>query len=217
MQINLCKHGKRGRTGQRCAPYGGAARAASKTAHRNPLPEPPNINTGSCNYRMLPNTATKKSDSLAAGKCRSAILNTAPYGGAVWAHRKFAHSTHLSDLTALTYNDHMLLDKEPNINLHTAPLPADAQLLTKTPWEERPDKTMRPRDDGGVIAGIRPPRDRLHAFLLHTSYSARTRKQKVAHHPKSQDNGKRQRSGRAPDCVSPPPPSNEETTPSPYS
>jgi hypothetical protein len=60
MQINHCKHIKRGRIGQRCAPYGGAARAPSKTARHNPLPELPTINTGSCNYRTPTNTATKK-------------------------------------------------------------------------------------------------------------------------------------------------------------
>ena len=59
--------GKCGRTGHRCAPYGGAARAPRETAHPSPLLVPPTINTGLYNSRMLPNTTTKKPDPQAAG------------------------------------------------------------------------------------------------------------------------------------------------------
>ena len=51
--------GKRGRTRQRCAPYGEAAQAPSKTARQNPLPELPTINTDPRNYSTPTNTAAK--------------------------------------------------------------------------------------------------------------------------------------------------------------
>jgi hypothetical protein len=142
---------------------------------------------------MLSNTTTKTLDPISAGKCMSERLSTAMYGGAVHAPRTFAHSTHLSGLITLTYNAHMLLDTEPNINVPTAPLPTNAQLPTKHPWGMRPDEAMQPRDDKGMIARTRPPRSRILALLPHSTYPARTRKQTVAHHPRRQDTGKRQK------------------------
>ena len=120
--------GKSGRTRQICVPYGEAAQAPCEAARRNPLPEPPSIDHGSCNYRMLPKTTTKKPDPTSPGKSMSERLSTAMYGGAVQAH-----SAHLADLAALTYNAHMLLDTESNIDLLTTPLLTDTQLPTKHP------------------------------------------------------------------------------------
>jgi len=197
--------GKCGRTRHRYAPYGGATRAPSESAHPSPLPEPPTINTGPYNYRALPNKATKKPDPPTSGKCRSAILHTAPYGGAVRPPRKSAHPNQLSELAALTYKPQMLRDTKPNLNSPAALLPTEAQLLTEIPRAGSPCNEMRPRNGTGITARTRPRKDRLRKPPHpRTPNSARIQRHAETHHPKGRDSWKRHKTGEALESVCPP-------------
>ncbi len=84
-------------------------------------------------------------------------ISTTRYGGKAQARGKFAHSTHLPDLTSLTNKAYMPLDMEPNINLPIAPLPTDTQLPSQRPWEQRPYRAKQPRYSEGRNMGLRPP------------------------------------------------------------
>ncbi len=129
---------KRGRAWQSRAPSDEAAQAPNKTARLYTLPEPlpePFIDPRAGERHILTKSATKKTDTTAVGKSTGEKTNTTRYGGKAQVRSKFAHSTHLSDLIALTNKAYIPLDTEPNMNLPISTLPTDTQLPNQHPWE----------------------------------------------------------------------------------